>query len=197
MGRNGPLPHFQVLLRVEAHRFLELLRVRQEKVDREGAPGISAAVRSGQETHVCWYWLPLCLAWRGRGATLSFAWPGPSLSSESFFPLVCASALLRRGRRASSGLLPREPGCPNRHDGHPIAFAFFRRFLQGWLIKHFEPDHKPRERPAPNSSRRSVRPAVKRPDRDLHFLSGVLWRKRTRVLHVSSIDALTNFVKSF
>jgi hypothetical protein len=42
--------------------------------------------------------------------------------------------------RASSGLLPREPGCPNRHDGHQIAFEFFRRFLQGLLIKHFEPD---------------------------------------------------------
>ena len=38
MGRNGTLPHFQVLLRVEEHRFLELLRVRQEKVDIEGAP---------------------------------------------------------------------------------------------------------------------------------------------------------------
>jgi hypothetical protein len=42
--------------------------------------------------------------------------------------------------RASSGLLPREPGCPNRHDGHQIAFAFFRRFLEGLLIKRFEPD---------------------------------------------------------
>jgi hypothetical protein len=42
--------------------------------------------------------------------------------------------------RASSGLLPREPGCPNHHAGHQIAFEFFRRFLEGLLLKPFEPD---------------------------------------------------------
>jgi hypothetical protein len=196
MGRNGPLPHFQVLLRVEEHRFLELLRVRQEKVDREGAPVIEQ----------------LC----GPVKKRTFAAIGsPFVSLGEVEEQLCRSP----------GLAHRYPQSPSsRLYALPRCFDLLARILwpasqRTWLPKppRWSSDRvcvlppvpggiadqalragpPASERPAPNSSRRSVRPAVKSPDRDLHFLSCVLWRKRTRVLHVSSIDALTDFVKSF
>ena len=38
MGGDEALPHFQVLVRVVDHRFLELLRMGQEELDVEGTP---------------------------------------------------------------------------------------------------------------------------------------------------------------
>jgi hypothetical protein len=103
MGRNGPLPHFQVLLRVEEHRFLELLRVRQEKVDREGAPVIE---------HLC-----------GPVKQRTFAAIGsPFVSLGEVEEQLCRSpGLAHRYPQSPSSRLYALPRCFDEAVAHPLA----------------------------------------------------------------------------
>ena len=126
MGGDEALPHFQVLVGVVDHRFLELLRMCQKEFNvRRHAPG-SAPARFHPGTPVCPYWLRLGCAFPDQGAVWWSAWPVPWLPSG-----VCSHSLpcaLNAGAQPFR-TRPIESACKNGHNGEHVANQLF-----GWLL---------------------------------------------------------------